>query len=73
MLQTSISLLLLLLFSVLADDFLRYFNKAEMKDAMEEKMLSTTSLAIKAVTCHICNYTSFKASELCRWIYCSYF
>ena len=45
----------------------RYFEKAEKKDAMEEKMLSTTSIAVKAVTCHLCNYTSFKASELCRY------
>jgi minichromosome maintenance protein 10 len=44
----------------------RYFSKAEVKDAMELKMLATTSIKVKAVTCHLCNYTSFKASDLCR-------
>ena len=43
-----------------------YFNKAVMREGMEEKMLATTSVQIKAVTCSICNYTSYKASELCR-------
>ena len=33
---------------------------------MEQKMVATTSVPVKAVTCHLCNYTSFKASELCR-------
>ena len=45
----------------------KYFNKAVMREGMEEKMLATTSVQIKAVTCSICNYTSYKASEICRW------
>ena len=45
----------------------KYFNKAVVREGMEEKMLATTSVQIKAVTCSICNYTSYKASELCRW------
>ena len=45
----------------------KYFDKAVLKEGMEEKMLATTSVQIKAITCTICNYTSYKASELCRW------
>ncbi|XP_023338992.1 protein MCM10 homolog [Eurytemora carolleeae] len=44
----------------------KYFDVMEKKDDMEEKMLSTSEMKTKAVTCHICNYTSFKASELCK-------
>ena len=44
----------------------KYFNKAVIREGMEEKMLATTSVQIKALTCSICNYTSYKASELCR-------
>ena len=44
----------------------KYFDKAVMREGMEEKMLSTTSVQIKAVTCSICNYTSYKASDICR-------
>ena len=29
-------------------------------------MLSTFEMKTKAVTCHECNYTSFKASDLCK-------
>lgn len=44
----------------------QYFDKLEKKEEMEEKMLNTTEMKTKAVTCHVCNYTSFKASELCK-------
>lgn len=44
----------------------QYFDKMEKRDEMEEKMLSTFEMKTKAVTCHVCNYTSFKASELCK-------
>jgi len=41
----------------------KYFDVMEKKDDMEEKMLSTSEMKTKAVTCHICNYTSFKVGE----------
>jgi len=44
----------------------KYFEKAEFKDALEEKMLGTQSIKVKAVTCLTCNYTAFKSSELCK-------
>jgi len=44
----------------------KYFEKAEFKDALEEKMLNTQSIKVKAVTCLTCNYTAFKSSELCK-------
>ena len=37
-----------------------YFDKMEKRDEMEAKMLSTFEMKTKAVTCHVCNYTSFK-------------
>jgi len=40
----------------------KYFQVMEKKDEMEEKMLGTLEVKTKAVPCHICNYTSFKAS-----------
>ena len=43
-----------------------YFLKAEARDAMEQKMLDTKSVKVKAVSCTICNYTDFKSSELCK-------
>ena len=43
-----------------------YFFKAEAKDAIEQKMLDTKSVKVKAVSCSICNYTDFKSSELCK-------
>ena len=43
-----------------------YFLKAEARDAMEQKMLDTRSIKVKAVSCTICNYTDFKSSELCK-------
>ena len=43
-----------------------YFFKAEAKDAIEQKMLDTKIVKVKAVTCSICKYTDFKSSELCK-------
>lgn len=43
-----------------ADD---YFDKMEKRDEMESKMLSTFEMKTKAVTCHVCNYTSFKVGS----------
>ncbi|XP_076286297.1 minichromosome maintenance 10 homolog [Lasioglossum baleicum] len=44
----------------------KYFNKSEMKEKMEEKMLTTYKVSCKAVRCLICKYTSFSASEMCK-------
>ncbi|XP_026673166.1 protein MCM10 homolog [Ceratina calcarata] len=44
----------------------KYFNKLEMKERMEQKMLSTYKVPCKAVTCTICKYTSFSASDVCK-------
>ncbi|XP_017758203.1 PREDICTED: protein MCM10 homolog [Eufriesea mexicana] len=44
----------------------KYFNKLEMKERMEEKMLSTYQVPCKAVKCLTCKYTSFSASDMCK-------
>ncbi|XP_015184633.1 PREDICTED: protein MCM10 homolog [Polistes dominula] len=44
----------------------KYFNKLEMIEKMEEKMLSTFKIECKAVRCLICKYTAFSGSELCK-------
>ncbi|XP_031826619.1 minichromosome maintenance 10 homolog [Nomia melanderi] len=44
----------------------KYFNKLEMKEKMEEKMLTTYKVPCKAVRCLVCKYTSFSASEMCK-------
>ncbi|XP_076243067.1 minichromosome maintenance 10 homolog [Calliopsis andreniformis] len=44
----------------------KYFNKLEMKERMEEKMMTTYKVACKAVKCLICKYTSFSASDICK-------
>lgn len=44
----------------------KYFNKLEKKEAMEEKMMSTTKVACKAVCCLKCKYMSFSASDRCK-------
>ncbi|XP_017795676.1 PREDICTED: protein MCM10 homolog [Habropoda laboriosa] len=44
----------------------KYFNKLEMKERMEEKMLTTYKVPCKAVKCLLCKYTSFSASEICK-------
>lgn len=44
----------------------KYFNKLEVKERMEEKMLTTFQVKCKAVTCRICKYTAFSSSDLCK-------
>ena len=48
----------------------KYFDVMEKKDDMEEKMLSTSEMKTKAVTCHICNYTSFKVRNSLKLYKC---
>lgn len=44
----------------------QYFNKLERKEAMEEKMLSTTKVECKAVICLQCKYKAFAAAQRCK-------
>lgn len=44
----------------------KYFNKLEVKEKMEEKMMSTFKVNCKAVKCAICKYTAFSASDMCK-------
>lgn len=44
----------------------RVLDRLEKKEAMEEKMLNTTELETKAVTCKRCGYTAFSQSDLCK-------
>ncbi|XP_056641052.1 protein MCM10 homolog [Diorhabda sublineata] len=44
----------------------KYFHKLEMKEKMEEKMISTHKVACKAVKCLECKYVSFSASDFCK-------
>lgn len=44
----------------------QYFNKLEKKEAMEEKMISTTKVDCKAVICLICKYKAFSAAQRCK-------
>ncbi|XP_011697652.1 PREDICTED: protein MCM10 homolog [Wasmannia auropunctata] len=44
----------------------KYFNKLEAKERMEEKMMSTFKINCKAVTCAVCKYTAFSASDMCK-------
>ncbi|CAL7936140.1 unnamed protein product [Xylocopa violacea] len=44
----------------------KYFERLQMKERMEEKMLTTYKVPCKAVTCLLCKYTSFSASDLCK-------
>lgn len=44
----------------------KYFNKLEMKEKMEEKMMGTFKVNCKAVKCTICKYTAFSASDMCK-------
>lgn len=44
----------------------KYFQKLEMKEKLEEKMLTTYKMPCKAVRCLICKYTSFSASDHCK-------
>lgn len=44
----------------------KYFKKLEMKEKLEEKMMTTYKAPCKAVRCSKCKYTSFSASDLCK-------
>ncbi|XP_029160667.1 protein MCM10 homolog [Nylanderia fulva] len=44
----------------------KYFDKLELKEKMEEKMLNTFKVNCKAVKCTICKYTAFSASDMCK-------
>lgn len=44
----------------------KYFNKLEIKEKMEDKMVNTHKVKCKAVKCLKCKYTSFSASDLCK-------
>ncbi|XP_011252096.2 protein MCM10 homolog [Camponotus floridanus] len=44
----------------------KYFNKLEVKEKMEEKMMNTFKINCKAVKCAICKYTAFSASDMCK-------
>ncbi|XP_043289508.1 protein MCM10 homolog [Venturia canescens] len=44
----------------------KYFNKLEVKERMEEKMMSTFKIECKAVKCLICKYTAYSGSDLCK-------
>ncbi|KAK9310316.1 hypothetical protein QLX08_000323 [Tetragonisca angustula] len=44
----------------------KYFSKLEMKERMEEKMLTTYKVPCKAVKCITCKYTAFSASDMCK-------
>lgn len=44
----------------------KYFDKLEAKERMEEKMMNTFKVNCKAVTCLICKYTAFSASDTCK-------
>lgn len=44
----------------------KYFNKLEVKERMEEKMMNTFKIECKAVKCLVCKYTAYSASDLCK-------
>lgn len=44
----------------------KYFNKLEITEKMEKKMLSTFKVECKAVICLICKYTAFSGSDFCK-------
>ncbi|CAB0032213.1 unnamed protein product [Trichogramma brassicae] len=44
----------------------KYFRKLEVKEQMEEKMLSTYKMDCKAVHCRVCKYTAFSSSDMCK-------
>lgn len=44
----------------------KYFNKMEMKERLEEKMMTTYKIECKAVRCLQCKYTSFSAADKCK-------
>lgn len=44
----------------------KYFDKLELRERMEEKMMSTYKIQCKAVQCLDCKYTSFSAAQNCK-------
>lgn len=44
----------------------KYFGKLEIKEKMEEKMMTTFKIDCKAVTCSVCKYTAFSSSDMCK-------
>lgn len=44
----------------------KYFDKLEVKEKMEERMMNTFKINCKAVKCAICKYTAFSASDMCK-------
>ncbi|XP_066151553.1 protein MCM10 homolog [Euwallacea fornicatus] len=44
----------------------KYFNKLEIKERMEEKMVHTHKVKCKAVKCLKCKYVNFSASNMCK-------
>lgn len=44
----------------------KYFSTLEKKEAMEEKMMSTTTMSCKAVICLKCKYVAFSAADRCK-------
>ena len=44
----------------------KYFGKLEMKEKLEEKIMTTFKIPCKAVICLICKYTSFSRSDMCK-------
>lgn len=44
----------------------KYFKKLEVREKMEEKMMTVFKIDCKAVKCLKCKYTNFSASEHCK-------
>ena len=44
----------------------KYFDRLEKKEAMEEKMINTTEVKAKVVSCAQCCYTAYTQSDLCK-------
>lgn len=44
----------------------KHLDSLERVENMEEKMLQTTEIETKAVSCQRCNYTAFSQSDLCK-------
>ena len=44
----------------------RYFDRAEKKEAMEDKMVNTLEVKSKVVSCSQCSYTAYTQSDLCK-------
>lgn len=49
-----------------AEEEERHFDRLARKEAVEEKMLATTEIDTKAVSCAVCKYTATSQSDLCR-------